>query len=241
MKTVAETPGRVETVSLSWAEAIARTSEDVCAKMPAAMHSRLERGTALVRDGRVWIEDDGHTCLVQSQDEGRWYVVNGACECADYPKAPEHVCKHRAARGIYLKALKLMWEGLPAPATVVSEETAPAPDPAETEVPLHVPAHYVQTIQGKPHILYKGLLALAHERGLMELKADFTYNDDTVSLAHASALFQDGRRFEESGDATPENAKRIQGHWRRLSLTRAKARALRDALNIGMAAVEELD
>jgi hypothetical protein len=33
----------------------------------------------------------------------------------------------------------------------------------------------------------------------------------------------------------------VKPHWRRMAGTRAKARALRDALNIAMVAVEELD
>ena len=60
--------------------------------------------------------------------------------------------------------------------------------------------------------------------------------------AQATASFQDGRRFVESGDATPENVHfGVRPHFARLALTRAKARALRDALNIGICAVEELE
>jgi hypothetical protein len=54
------------------------------------------------------------------------------------------------------------------------------------------------------------------------------------------AIFEDGRRFEGSGDATPSNVtKKVAPHFRRVALTRAKSRALRDALNIDMVAVEE--
>jgi hypothetical protein len=79
------------------------------------------------------------------------------------------------------------------------------------------------------------------ERGLVSLSADWTYNDAELSLAHAVATFQDGRCFEESGDATPANTNRkVAVHFRRVALTRAKARVLRDALGVDLVAVEEL-
>jgi hypothetical protein len=96
-------------------------------------------------------------------------------------------------------------------------------------------------IQGKPFVKYAGLLQMAQERGLTSLTAEWTFNSDELSLAHAVATFQDGRRFEESGDATPANTNRkVAVHFRRVALTRAKARVLRDALGIDMVAIEEL-
>ena len=56
------------------------------------------------------------------------------------------------------------------------------------------------------------------------------------------ATFADGRTFEESADATPGNVNaKIRPHFPRMALTRSKARALRDALNINLVAVEELE
>ena len=96
-------------------------------------------------------------------------------------------------------------------------------------------------IQGKPCVKFAGLRQMAHERGLVALTADWTYNDTELSLAYAVATFQDGRHFEEAGDATPANTNRkVAVHFRRVALTRAKARALRDALGIDLVAVEEL-
>jgi hypothetical protein len=52
----------------------------------------------------------------------------------------------------------------------------------------------------------------------------------------------DGRTFAESGDATPANVNaKIRAHFPRMALTRSKARCLRDALNISMVAIEELE
>ena len=82
---------------------------------------------------------------------------------------------------------------------------------------------------------------MAPEHGLQSLTADWTDNDAERSLAPAVATFQDGRRFEESGDATPANTHRkVAVHFRRVALTRAKARVLRDALGVDLVAVEEL-
>jgi hypothetical protein len=90
-------------------------------------------------------------------------------------------------------------------------------------------------------VKFAGLLQMAHERGLVSLMADWTSNDSALSLAHAIARFSDGRVFEESGDATPENTNRkVAPHFRRVALTRAKARVLRDALGVDLVAVEEL-
>ncbi len=104
-----------------------------------------------------------------------------------------------------------------------------------------VPPEYVVWIQGKVFVRVAGLLKMAHEQQLVELSETWTYNDTELSLAHAVAIFEDGRRFEGSGDASPNNvSKHVAPHFRRVALTRAKSRALRDALNIDMVAVEEL-
>ena len=104
-----------------------------------------------------------------------------------------------------------------------------------------VPQQYIVWIQNKPFIKFAGLLQMAHDQQLVELQEHWTYNDAELSLAHAVAIFENGRRFEGSGDATPSNVtKKVAPHFRRVALTRAKSRALRDALNIDMVAVEEL-
>lgn len=99
--------------------------------------------------------------------------------------------------------------------------------------------------QGKQFVLYAGLLDLAHERGLVSIQteaitvtADLAMFKATVTMANE----KDGARtFEGHGDATPANVGRnIIPHFIRMAETRAKARALRDALNIGAAALEEL-
>ena len=83
---------------------------------------------------------------------------------------------------------------------------------------------------------------MAYERGLQNLSAHFISVDADLALAEATAEFKDGRVFMEYSDATPSNVHpKVKPHFARMALTRAKARALRDALNISMCSVEELE
>src|SRR5438105_2655480 len=76
---------------------------------------------------------------------------------------------------------------------------------------------------------------------LQELRTEWTFNDENLSLAHAVAVFPFGI-FEDSGDATRDNVNRkVAPHFRRVALTRASARALRLALGVEVCSVEELD
>ena len=48
--------------------------------------------------------------------------------------------------------------------------------------------------------------------------------------------------YDDMDDATPANTNRkVAVHFRRVALTRAKARVLRDALGVDLVSVEELD
>jgi hypothetical protein len=222
--------------------------EDIVAKAHEKLpecRGRIERAAKLVLSGDVEILPDG-TARVASQSNGStaYHIVNGHCDCRDYEKAPHNFCKHRLGAAIARRAQVLLTAK---PATGPNGQVAapPAPAPAQADAPGEIPqgmlAHHVVLIQGKPFVKFAGLLQMAHERGLVALTADWTLNDAKLSLAHAVATFQDGRRFEESGDATPANTNRkVAVHFRRVALTRAKARVLRDALGIDLVAVEEL-
>jgi hypothetical protein len=107
-------------------------------------------------------------------------------------------------------------------------------------VPTGIDPRFLTYLHGKPHIRYVGLLAMAHTKGLVSLKAHFI--SVTPKLALAEAVFTDGTAYSECADATPQNVPaHIRPHFPRMALTRAKARALRDALNVAMVAVEELE
>jgi hypothetical protein len=193
-------------------------------------NGRIDKAQQLVLDGSVEVLDD-HTARVTSQRDGEtvYYVVNGTCQCRDFPNAPQLLCKHRIARGIAVRARAIAKELGDVQATAIS------PQPA-------IPQEFIVQIQGRPFITFQGLLHLAHQQGLLSLTEEVTHVTDSYVLAQARAEFHDGRVFRGVGDSTPDNVgAKVKPHWRRMAGTRAKARALRDALNIAMVAVEELD
>ena len=239
--------------TLTFAQALLQAEAQARSTLDVALHERLSAAVSLVKDGRVFQSTKGAWEVDSSSTPGLTYTVNGSCGCEDvhYNKPPNGLCKHRLAMFLSQRVLTLMQQP---PAPVVPELVAPSPDndpedapqstPVETEphaapVPGIAPRHIV-TIQGKPFVKFAGLLELAHQRGLQSLKVDWTHNSDDLSLAHAMAIFPFGT-FEESADSTPANVgKKVALHWRRLSLPRAKARVLRDALGLDMVALEEL-
>jgi hypothetical protein len=172
-----------------------------------------------------------HLFEVESEtDPEKWYQVfaNGTvikCTCKGY--LSHRTCKHLAAVQQYLQQT----EGAIEEDEI--QQTAPSPSGL---------ARWITKIHGKDFIQYAGLLAMAHEQGLTELAAEFISVTPELALAVAHACFADGRKFWDASDATPTNVhERVRAHFPRVALTRAKARCLRDALNISMIAVEELE
>ena len=103
---------------------------------------------------------------------------------------------------------------------------------------------YMIERQGKRFVLYAGLLEEAHSRGLRSIETELlqvpTKENGEVAIVKAVIRTEEGK-FGGIGDASPQNVNRaIAPHLIRMAETRAKARALRDAINVGVTAFEEL-
>ncbi len=97
---------------------------------------------------------------------------------------------------------------------------------------------------GRRFVLYAGLLEEAHARGLRSIETELlqvpNLENGEVAIAKAVVRTEEGK-FSGIGDASPGNVSRaIVPHIIRMAETRAKARALRDAINVGVTALEEL-
>jgi hypothetical protein len=103
---------------------------------------------------------------------------------------------------------------------------------------------FIVNRQGKDFVLYAGLLDQAHREGLKRISTTLLQapSDDNGHLAICAAEVETEKGvFSGIGDASPENVGRmIAMHTVRMAETRAKARALRDAINVGVTALEEL-
>lgn len=107
-------------------------------------------------------------------------------------------------------------------------------------------SRWVVNLKGKDYLTYPGVLDLAHRSGLRNIEVNLeqipSAENGQLAVAHAIATFEDGRIFTEVGDASPANCSpQIAAAACRMAATRAKGRALRDALNIGEALLEEID
>lgn len=114
--------------------------------------------------------------------------------------------------------------------------------------------HWIER-QGKRMVLYSGLLDEAHQRGLLSIDTELIQSPGPDNNNTAIVKARVGMRgnvpdsegevedstFSGIGDANPENVgKNIKPHLIRMAETRAKARALRDAVNVHALAFEEL-
>lgn len=98
--------------------------------------------------------------------------------------------------------------------------------------------------QGKPAVLYAGLLETAHNAGLKRITTKMLQSpseDNRWTAIWWAEVEMESGTYSGTGDANADNVtKMVAPHYIRMAETRAKARALRDALSITAVAVEEL-
>ena len=184
---------------------------------------------------QLMLSDDEMSLISLGSGEvfAEFHIVNkkALCRCGNDMHDDDKRCMHAFCRSL-LRRLK--------------PDDKPAP---EAITQTGVPDRYIQRIGNRPHILYDGLLALARQRWGSDgftLNERWTYNDEKLSLAEAELRIKSEHGMNDgiwigSGDATPENVSTsVRPHFRRMACTRAKARALRDALGVDGASAEEV-
>jgi hypothetical protein len=106
-------------------------------------------------------------------------------------------------------------------------------------------AHSSATSEPKESLAYADLLDRAHHEGLKAITTQLLAqpSDENGRLCIVKAIVEVERgRFEGLGDADPTSVEPfLHPHLIRVAETRAKARALRDAVNCGVVSFEELD
>ncbi|MCF8036804.1 MAG: hypothetical protein K9K62_08020 [Desulfobacteraceae bacterium] len=122
----------------------------------------------------------------------------------------------------------------------VKDETQPG-----KEKPPALDKRFLVNLKGKEFVQYAGLLDLAHQKGLTELRVDLVQfpcvENGMECIVKAMAATESGMVFCDIGDANPGNTnKSVAQHIIRMASTRAKARVLRDMSNIGITALEEV-
>lgn len=101
-----------------------------------------------------------------------------------------------------------------------------------------------RVVEMKDVVTYAGLLNRAHQEGLKKVSTELIQSpskaNDMTAICMAEVVTEKGT-FRDYGDANPGNVdSMIIPHIIRMAVTRAKARAFRDAVNIGVVAIEEL-
>jgi len=128
----ASAPGFETTTRQAWRAAVAEIAVKAKQTLPEC-HGRVDSAVKMVLAGDVELLADGKA-QVASQSNGQtvYHLVNGTCDCKDYPKAPSNWCKHRIAAGMQKRATALMQRTLTAGTNGQGEApAAPAPTPAE--------------------------------------------------------------------------------------------------------------
>ncbi|ABW68725.1 SWIM zinc finger family protein [Desulfosudis oleivorans] len=184
---------------------------------------------------RVLQTDDGSFYVESAEQKIMYRVIftdtDQSCVCGDFTRNskndPGFKCKH------LLAVISAVQSGSVENAAFI-EKQKPRLD-----------ERFITTIQGREFVLYAGLLDMAHMKGIRRISVEAmqypTKENGMEAICKASVESKLGEEFVEWGDASPGNVnKMIASHILRMAATRAKARALRDYVNIGITCIEEI-
>lgn len=123
----------------AWREAVAAIAERAKQTLPEC-NGRVESAVKIVLAGDVELLPDGKA-KVASQSNGTtaYFVVNGSCECKDFPKAPSGWCKHKIAAGIAKRVaarVRAQWDAAPNGQADTPSQPTPAQPQAEPALAL---------------------------------------------------------------------------------------------------------
>ena len=110
---------------------------------------------------------------------------------------------------------------------------------------MSIDPQFLVHLQGKPFVLFAGLLDAAHKAGLKSVVTTPvqlpTAENGRLAVMKARVELESGQVYEAIGDASPESTgKMIHPHILRMAETRAIGRAFRWALNVTVTMREEL-
>ena len=92
----------------AWRQAVAEIADKAKTKLPECS-GRVDSAVKIVLAGDVELLADGKARVAsQSNGETTYHITNGTCDCPDFPRAPHGQCKHKIARGIFLRAQALV-------------------------------------------------------------------------------------------------------------------------------------
>jgi len=108
MVTVLETTTTPQpTVSETYRIALQDVTTHAKAQLPVPLHKRLASAYEIAASGGVVMHGDDVASVASRTTAGRYYKVNGVCQCVDASHAPQGLCAHRLARGLVRRATQV--------------------------------------------------------------------------------------------------------------------------------------
>ena len=195
----------------------------------------IQKRNAKAESLKVLLSEDGQFFVESERGKILYNVIldddETSCTCGDFAKNskkdPNFKCKH---------ILSVM--------NAIPKKQVENAMFCEKHVP-RLDDRFMTNIKGKDFALYAGVLDLATQKGLLKLEVELlqfpTKENGNEAICRAVAESKTGEVFSDIGDANPKNCHAmIVKHLISMASTRAKARALRDMCNIGIACIEEL-